>query len=66
MTNRANIKVGRKFYEKHNQRRKELGLSWEGYIDSQAPNTPTVELSEVTLEASEYRKIARSVAEALR
>jgi len=66
MSDRANIKVGREFYENHNERRKELGLSWEGYIDSQAPNTPTVEISEVTLEASEYRKIAREIEEVLR
>lgn len=34
---RANIKVGREFYERHNDRRQELGLTWEEYIDGQAP-----------------------------
>ena len=35
---RANIKVGREFYERHNARREELGVTWEEYIDSQAPD----------------------------
>jgi hypothetical protein len=34
---RANIKVGREFYEKHNERRKELGLTWEKYIAGESP-----------------------------
>ena len=66
MSDRANIKVGREFYENHNERRKDLGLTWEEYIESQAPETPSVDLSSVQLEASEYGKIAREVAEVLR
>lgn len=34
---RANIKVGRGFYEKHNDRRQELGLTWEDYIEGESP-----------------------------
>lgn len=34
---RANIKVGRTFYEKHNERRQELGLTWEEYIEGKSP-----------------------------
>lgn len=34
---RANIKVGRDFYEKHNERRQELGLTWEEYIEGESP-----------------------------
>ena len=55
---RANIKVSREFYENHNERRKELGLTWEGYIESQAPDMPDIDIPPVQLEATEYRRIA--------
>jgi hypothetical protein len=35
--NRANIKVSREFYEEHNERRQELGLTWEEYIGGESP-----------------------------
>lgn len=34
---RANIKVGREFYEEHNERRQELGLTWQEYIEGESP-----------------------------
>jgi len=35
--NRANIKVSRDFYNEHNPKREELGLTWEEYIEGQSP-----------------------------
>jgi len=63
MSDRANIKVSREFYENHNERRKELGLSWEGYIDSQSPN---ITVPPVQLDATEYSNIADEIEERLR
>lgn len=34
------IKIDRREYEKHNERRKEMGLSWLEYIEGQAPEIP--------------------------
>ena len=41
---RANIKVSREFYEHHNPRREDLGLTWEEYIDGQAPDVPEADV----------------------
>lgn len=30
------IKIPRKAYERHNQRRKDAGLSWEEYLDEES------------------------------
>lgn len=38
MSDRANIKVSREFYEEHNRKRTNLGLTWEEYIDGQSPD----------------------------
>ena len=34
---RKNIKLPEEEYEKHNERRQEMGLTWAEYIDGQAP-----------------------------
>lgn len=34
---RKTIKLPEAEYEKHNERRKEMGLTWSEYIDGQAP-----------------------------
>lgn len=34
---RKNIKLPVEDYERHNERRKELGLTWAEYIDGQSP-----------------------------
>lgn len=34
---RKNIKLPEEEYERHNEQRKEMGLSWAEYIDGQAP-----------------------------
>jgi len=34
---RKNIKLPADEYDKHNERRKEMGLTWPEYIDGQAP-----------------------------
>lgn len=36
MSNYGTIKVPRDVYEQHNERRKELGLSWAEYLDQEA------------------------------
>lgn len=36
---RKNIKLPADEYEKHNERRKQLGLTWVEYINGQAPPT---------------------------
>lgn len=35
---RKNIKLPEEKYEKHNERRQELGLTWAEYIDGQSPD----------------------------
>lgn len=35
---RGTIKLQEDDYERHNERRKDLGLSWAEYIDGQAPD----------------------------
>jgi hypothetical protein len=48
---RANIKVSREFYEEHNERRQELGLTWEEYT------LGPVLLNSARSEAMHYRSI---------
>ncbi len=40
MTNYGTIKIPQDDYERHNDRRKDFGLTWAEYIDGQAPDTP--------------------------
>jgi len=35
---RANIKLPEEDFERHNERRKELGQTWAEYLDGQAPD----------------------------
>jgi len=35
---RGTIKLPEAKYEEHNERRKDLGLSWAEYVDGQAPD----------------------------
>ena len=37
MTDYGTIKLPREAYETHNERRQEMGLTWEDYINGQAP-----------------------------
>jgi len=37
MTDYGTIKIPEATYERHNERRQELGLTWEAYIDDEAP-----------------------------
>lgn len=39
MTEYGTIKIPRDEYERHNDRRKELGVSWCEYINGQAPQS---------------------------
>ncbi len=38
MVDRSNIKLPEDDYERHNERRKSMGLTWAEYIDGQAPD----------------------------
>lgn len=40
MSDRATIQIPRGTFERHNTRRKELGLTWSEYIDQEAPSDP--------------------------
>lgn len=46
MSNKGTIRIPRPTFDKHNQRRQDLGLTWEEYIDGQAPESPGDELGE--------------------
>jgi hypothetical protein len=37
VSDRANIKLPRETYERHNERRQELGMTWAEYLDSDSP-----------------------------
>jgi hypothetical protein len=37
MTEHGTIKIPRAEYERHNQRRQDMGLTWAEYIDGEAP-----------------------------
>jgi len=39
MTDYGTIKLPREEYERHNERRKELGLTWAEYVDGEAPTS---------------------------
>jgi len=49
MTDYGTIKLPREDYERHNQARKDLGLTWAEYIDGQEPDVPN--RAEVDVEA---------------
>lgn len=38
MSDRKTLKLPTEDYERHNERRQELGLTWAEYIDGQAPD----------------------------
>jgi len=40
MTDYGTIKIPQPAYEHHNERRQEMGLTWEQYINGQAPDAP--------------------------
>jgi hypothetical protein len=40
MTEYGTIKIPREDYERHNERRENLGQTWAAYIDGQSPNLP--------------------------
>ena len=42
MTDYGTIKIPTEEYERHNEQRKDMGLSWAEYIDGQAPEPPDV------------------------
>jgi len=40
MTKYGTIKIPEPAYEHHNERRQEMGVTWEQYINGEAPDTP--------------------------
>jgi hypothetical protein len=38
MSGRANIKLPRDVYERHNERRQKLGMTWAEYLDADSPD----------------------------
>jgi len=40
MTDYGTIKIPQSAYEHHNERRQDLGLTWEQYINGQEPDPP--------------------------
>lgn len=42
---KGTIRIPRPAFEHHNERRKELGQTWEQYIDGQAPEESSEDLS---------------------
>lgn len=40
MSDKGTIRIPRDKFDHHNQRRKELGLTWAEYIDGEAPDVP--------------------------
>ena len=47
MTDKGTIKIPREDFERHNERRKDLGLEWREYIDGQAPEIETIGYDDV-------------------
>lgn len=57
MTDYGTIKIPQDAYERHNERRKEMGLSWAEYIDKQAPDPPDISVD------IDYAQIANRTAD---
>jgi len=57
MTDYGTIKIPQPAYEHHNERRQDLGLTWEQYINGQEPDAPAPDMGgvESSLQAIEER-----------
>ena len=68
MTEYGTIKIPAPAYEHHNERRKEMGQTWEQYINGQAPevsNNAEVDTNELAREVAaqlDYAQIAGQTA----
>lgn len=51
---RGTIKLPEEEYEKHNERRQEMGLSWAEYIDGQSPEIESVVRKAIREELAEF------------
>ena len=56
---RGTIKVPQEVKDRHNERRKELGLTWADYMDAMMPDSPA------TLDEERVREIVREEFEQL-
>ena len=67
VTNYGTIKIPEPAYEYHNEQRKELGLTWEQYINNQEPETSDIDLDKVLGRIDDLEnQLPRKVAEELR
>jgi hypothetical protein len=55
------IKIPKDEYEKHNERRQNLGVTWAEYIDGHAPDDPDTDIDYAEIE----RRCERAVESAL-
>jgi hypothetical protein len=61
MSDYGTIRIPREEYERHNERRQEMGLTWEQYINGEAPDAPEVSVDYAEIE----RRCGRAVEDAL-
>lgn len=59
MTDYGTIKLPRDTFERHNERRQDMGLTWAEYIDGEAPDLEGVDYAEIE------RRCERAVGSAL-
>jgi len=61
MTDYGTIKIPQSEYEKHNERRKELNLTWAEYIDNQKPVLPETQVDYAEIETRLERVLERQI-----
>lgn len=59
MTDWRTIRIPEEVFQRHNRNRKELGVTWAEYMDSEAPEYTLAE-EIVTISRDELRKIVRN------
>lgn len=47
MTDYGTIKIPEAEYERHNERRQDMGLTWAEYIDGEAPDVAGIDYAEI-------------------
>ena len=47
MTEYGTIKIPKKAYDEHNEKRQELGVTWEEYISGEAPDVSNVSYDDI-------------------
>lgn len=65
MSERTSIVLPREVVERHNDRRKDLDLTWEEYLDGQAPDADVLTADDVLSEEDIRHIVREEVREAL-